>query len=267
MTETLLITAGILLFGATLLWLASVVLRDVSIIDPFWGLGFVVTAWAAAAVNWPLDMTSRVLTVLVTVWGLRLFGFLLWRNWGKPEDYRYAEMRRKNGAGFVVRSLVTVFYLQAALCWLISLPIQVSAVHHSNLFDAPSGSWIVRGMVVVGGAVWLVGFFFESVGDWQLAKFKRNPANRGKVLEQGLWRYTRHPNYFGDFCVWWGFFLIAASDGAAWTLFSPIMMSFLLMRVSGVTLLERTISERRPAYEAYRRRTNAFFPGPPRRDS
>lgn len=268
MTETLLIAAGILLFGATLLWLASVVLRDVSIIDPFWGLGFVVVAWTAAVVNQPLDMTSQIMLGLVTVWGLRLFGFLLWRNWGKPEDYRYAEMRRRHGAGFVFRSLVTVFYLQAALCWLISLPIQVSMAHQNDLQeDAPLAKWVTIGFAIAGGIVWLIGFFFETVGDWQLAKFKRNPENRGKVLDRGLWRYTRHPNYFGDFCVWWGFYLLAAGDGAAWTIFSPILMSFLLLRVSGVALLERTIAERRPEYEAYRRRTNAFIPGPPRRDS
>jgi steroid 5-alpha reductase family enzyme len=147
-----------------------------------------------------------------------------------------------------------VFGLQAALAWVISLPLL-----------AATGSTAPLGWLDAAGvALWLVGMIFEAGGDWQLARFKRDPANRGKVLDTGLWRYTRHPNYFGDFCVWWGFFLIALSAGGWWSIVGPLAMSFLLLKVSGVALLEKDIGERRPAYRDYIRRTNAFFPGPPR---
>jgi steroid 5-alpha reductase family enzyme len=156
-------------------------------------------------------------------------------------------------------SLFTVFLLQGAFLWLISLPLQVAAVTGAA---APLG-WLDA----IGAALWLTGFVFESVGDWQLARFRSHPGSAGRVLDSGLWRYTRHPNYFGDFCVWWGLYLIAAAGGAGWTIASPLVMSVLLMRISGVTLLEATMNERRPEYAAYQRRTNAFFPGPPRTES
>jgi steroid 5-alpha reductase family enzyme len=148
-----------------------------------------------------------------------------------------------------------VFVLQAVLAWIISLP----------LFGAAMGSGALGPLDVLGAALWLVGLVFEAGGDWQLSRFKADPANRGKVMDRGLWRWTRHPNYFGDFCVWWGFYAIALSAGAWWSVLGPLLMSVLLMRVSGVTLLEQDIGERRPAYADYIRSTNAFFPGPSRR--
>jgi steroid 5-alpha reductase family enzyme len=151
-------------------------------------------------------------------------------------------------------SLFTVFLLQAALLWFVSLPIQVSAALNST---NPLG-WLDG----AGIAIWGLGLLFEAVGDWQLARFKMEPDNAGRVMDRGLWRYTRHPNYFGDFCVWWGLYLIAAAGGAALTIFSPLLMTLLLLKISGVSLLERTIAERRPEYIAYMARTNAFFPGP-----
>ena len=244
--------AGLML----LLWVWSIRRRDVSIIDPFWGLGFVLVAWIAGLTT-DGDPGRRILLVTLTsLWGLRLFGYLLWRNHGKPEDPRYAKMRERRGSGFVWISLVTVFVLQGVLMLIVSLPVQMGGI--------PSGP-ALGPLAVVGTVCWAAGFACESVGDLQLARFKADPANRGKVLDTGLWRYTRHPNYFGDFLVWWGLWLIAAETG--WGLLTfpgPVVMSILLIRVSGVSLLERDIAERRPGYAEYTARTSAFFPRPPR---
>ncbi|MDX1447640.1 MAG: DUF1295 domain-containing protein, partial [Acidimicrobiia bacterium] len=226
-------------------------MRDASIVDIVWGLGFVIVAWVAL---WAGDADDRswLIAVLAGVWGLRLAGYLAWRNLGKGEDYRYKAMRRRYGERFGLISLVTVFGLQGVLMWIVSLPLQAAAGSEIGIVD-----WL-------GIALWAVGLFFEIVGDAQLARFKGDPANHGKVLDQGLWRYTRHPNYFGDFCVWWGLYLIALAGGAWWTVIGPAVMSVLLMRYSGVGLLEKTIGKRRSGYDEYVRTTNAFFPGPPK---
>ncbi len=236
------------------LWLLSLRLRDASIVDPCWGAGFVIVAWATYEKLSIPGMRANLLVALTTIWGLRLSLYLTRRNWGSGEDYRYHQMRVKHGSRFWWVSLFTVFLLQAALMWFVSWPIQIGM-----LFNESLGSFDLIGTIIC-----LVGIAFESIGDWQLARFKSDPRNQAKVLNNGLWRYTRHPNYFGDFCVWWGFYLIAASGGAWWTIASPLVMSFLLMKVSGVTLLETSIVERRPAYRDYIEKTNAFFPGPPR---
>lgn len=243
------------LAAALALWLVGTWLRDASIVDPCWGAGFVAMAWLARGQLDQPGPRSTLLATLATVWGLRLAGFLLWRNWGEGEDRRYAAMREAHGQRFWLVSLGTVFLLQAMLLWFIAWPIQVG--------QASAAPW--SALDFLGLALWGVGLFFETVGDWQLARFRHDPRNAGQVFDGGLWRYTRHPNYFGDFCVWWGLYLIAASGGAWFTIGSPLLMSFLLLRVSGVTLLEQTIVERRPAYRAYIERTNAFFPGPPRK--
>jgi len=257
MTGMLLTTLGLVVLMMTLLWAAATLRKDVSIVDPFWGAGFVGVAWVALAWNWPATQRVLLLATLTTVWGCRLYLFLTWRKWGEGEDRRYAAMRTHHGNSFWWISLATVFLLQAVLLWFISLPVQVAAA----LNRSSSLGWLDA----LGTVAWLVGMFFETTGDWQLARFKRTPGNSGRVLQTGLWRYTRHPNYFGDFCVWWGLYLIAAAGGAGATVLSPIVMSILLMKVSGAALLERTIGERRPEYAAYQARTNAFFPGPGRK--
>jgi steroid 5-alpha reductase family enzyme len=239
-----------------MLWMGSLIRRDAGIVDPFWGTGFAVVVWIAWLLNRPVTDRGTLLAVLTTIWGLRLSIFLLIRNLGHAEDYRYRAMRDHHGPRFWWVSLVTVFLLQAVILWFVSLPVQVALVDHSAAAIGVAD--------FLGILLWAVGLFFESVGDWQLYKFKQNPENNGRVMDRGLWRYTRHPNYFGDFCVWWGLFLIAAGGGARWTVFSPLLMSFLLLKVSGVRLLERTITDRRPDYAAYKERTNAFFPGPPK---
>jgi steroid 5-alpha reductase family enzyme len=238
------------------LWLVSLRTRDVGIVDPFWGTGFAVTAWLALALNGPAPPRIWLLAGLTTAWGVRLSLYLLYRNWGREEDRRYAKMREHHGPRFWWVSLFTVFLLQAGILWFVSLPVQVAAVNRSS----SAFGWLDA----AGGLLWGIGLFFETVGDWQMARFQADPDNRGKVMDRGLWRYSRHPNYFGDFCVWWGLYLFAASGGAFWTIVSPLLMSVLLLRVSGVSLLESTIAERRPNYADYQRRTSAFFPMPPK---
>jgi steroid 5-alpha reductase family enzyme len=253
--DLLLVAAVTVLVLMILAWLLSLLVKDASIVDMIWGLGFVVVAWATYLQAAERGGRGLLLTVLVTVWGVRLSGYLIWRNLGKPEDFRYREMRARAPRWFWLVSLFQVFLLQGVLMWVISAPVVVAQLGGGDLY------WLDY----LGIALWAVGLFFESVGDIQLARFKSQPGSTGKVMDRGLWRYTRHPNYFGDFAVWWGHFLIAAAGGAWWTVFSPVVMSVLLLRVSGVAMLERTISKRRPEYEEYARRTNAFFPGPPKR--
>jgi steroid 5-alpha reductase family enzyme len=238
-------------------WIVSLAVRDASIVDIVWGLGFVLVAWVSFAVADGADARRWLVVALTTTWGLRLAAYLAWRNLGKGEDYRYRAMRRRYGARFPLVSLFIVFGLQGLLMWGVSLPVQAAQVP-----DTPAGLVMLD---YAGIALWCVGMFFETVGDLQLARFKAGPANAGKVMDRGLWRYTRHPNYFGDFCVWWGLYAIAIATGDAWwAVAGPLIMSALLLRVSGVTLLERHMQQRRPGYEDYARRTSAFFPRPPR---
>jgi len=258
MIVTMAATLGVVLVGQVAMWAWSVRRVDASVADIFWGLSFVVMAWVGMATGGGSTTRSVLLAVLVTVWGLRLAGYLAWRNLPHGEDARYAAMRRRRPDTFVRWSLGAVFVAQGVLAWVVALPVTLA------LSDpAPSGSpW----WAVAGTALWLVGLAFETVGDAQLARFKADPANRGRVMDRGLWHWTRHPNYFGDWCVWWGLFVVAAGSGRArFGVIGPVLMSVLLTRVSGKDLLERTIGERRPGYADYVRRTNAFFPGPPRR--
>ncbi len=251
---TLRSTLAFVLAAMVLVWILSLLKRDASVVDLFWGAGFVLVAWLACWLNHPVHERAWLMAVLTTVWGLRLSLYLLWRNWGHGEDRRYRAMREQNGPRFWLSSLWRVFLLQGVILWLVSLPLQGMAA--CNTANSPG---VLDGL---GTILWGIGLLFEAGGDWQLARFQANPANAGQVMDRGLWRLTRHPNYFGDFCIWWGLFLIAAAGGAWWTVVSPLVMSFFLLKVSGVTLLEKTITERRPAYAAYQARTNAFFPGP-----
>jgi len=235
-------------------WLLSLPLRNVSIVDIMWSLMFLLAAIVYAIAQATPGSRAVLVLALVGVWSIRLAAFIGWRNYGQGEDFRYQKIRADNQPLFAIKSLYLVFGLQAVLAWLISLPL-LAAINST----APLG-WLDA----AGVTLWLTGLVFEAGGDWQLSRFKRDPGNRGKVLDTGLWRYTRHPNYFGDFCVWWGFFLIALSTGAWWSVVGPLVMSLLLLKVSGVALLEKDIGDRRPGYSEYTRRTNAFFPGPPR---
>jgi steroid 5-alpha reductase family enzyme len=255
MLQTWLYALPFLLGAGFLTWLVSVQLRNVTIVDTLWSLMFVLAAFCYASQTMPLEPRAQLVLVLVTVWGLRLAIYLGRRNFGHEEDRRYAKLRRRREPGFAWKSLYLVFGLQAVLAWIISLPL-LGAIAG----DASPLGWLDY----TGAVLFLVGLYFEAVGDWQLTRFKADPANAGQVMDRGLWGLTRHPNYFGDFCVWWGFGLIALAAGAWWSLVGPVIMSVLLLRVSGVTLLERDIGKRRPGYAEYIRRTNAFFPGPRR---
>jgi steroid 5-alpha reductase family enzyme len=243
---------AVILALMVLLWLFSLRLKNSSIVDIFWGTGFVISQWVYFALT-PEGYLPRklLLGALVTVWGLRLSIHILRRNWGKPEDFRYQKWREENGSAWWWKSFFKVFLLQGVLLWVISTPLLIAQIggqpDRLTAFD------------FLGAAVWLVGFFFEAAGDAQLAQFKANPANKGKVLDRGVWRFTRHPNYFGDSAQWWGYYLVALSAGGWWTLFSPALMTLLLLRVSGVALLEKTL-ETRPGYKEYIERTSAFVP-------
>lgn len=236
------------------IWATSLVLRDASIIDRYWGAGFVLIAWFSVLATAPPHGRATLIAALVTIWGLRLSVYLTWRNWGQGEDRRYLEMRNNNGGKFAIASLIKVFFLQAVLLWIIALPMQVGIYAAS--------SWPL--IAYVGVTLWVVGFAFEAIGDWQLARFKANPSNKGQVMKRGLWRYSRHPNYFGEFLLWWGLYLVAFdAQSWWWTIIGPALLSFLLLRVSGVTLLENSIRNRVDGYEDYVRATSSFVPWPP----
>jgi steroid 5-alpha reductase family enzyme len=246
---------AVLLFMAVAGWLVSLPLRDVSIVDSLWSMMFLAAAGAyALGQAGPLGDRALIVLVLVAVWAIRLSVYITRRNRGHGEDFRYRSIRARNEPFFALKSLYIIFGFQAGLAWVVSLPL-LAAINSTR----PLG-WLDA----IGAALWGVGFLFEAVGDRQLARFKADPRNSGRVLDTGLWRYTRHPNYFGDFCVWWGFYLLAVAGGGSWSVVGPAVMTLLLLRVSGVALLERDIGERRPDYRAYVRRTNAFFPGPQR---
>lgn len=235
-------------------WAVATVRRNVGLVDIFWSLFLLLAALVYFLSNPDPGARALLTLALVGAWSLRLAGYLAARNWNAPEDHRYRAIRARNEPGFAWKSLYLVFGLQAVLAWLVAAPLAAAISA-----PGPLGAFDVAGAVIV-----VFGIAWETVGDAQLARFKADPANAGQVMDRGLWRYSRHPNYFGEFCVWWGFYAIALGTGAWWTVVSPLLMSVLLLRVSGVTLLEKDIGERRPAYRDYVARTNAFFPGSPK---
>ncbi len=238
----------------TLVWVISLFARDASLIDLFWGPLFAAQGWVYRWRSDDAGLASLLAVVIVTAWAIRLTVHLARRNLGKGEDPRYAAMRAAGGPSWPMRSLVTVFWLQAGLSWVVALPLAVVA-----------GSPVPAGVVVgLGALVAVVGLLVETVADLQLASFKSDPSRKGQVLDTGLWRYSRHPNYFGDAVFWWGIYLMAVGAGGTWTVVGPILMTLLLMKVSGVPMLESRMEETRPGYREYVRRTPAFFPWIPR---
>jgi steroid 5-alpha reductase family enzyme len=252
---TFLVILGLMI----VLWLVSLILKNSSIVDIFWGTGFVISGWVYYVLT-PDGFPARklLLMILTTIWGLRLSLYILYRNWGKGEDFRYQVWRKESGAAWWWRSFFKVFLLQGILMWIISAPLLAAQIR-----STPNRLTVLD---FLGAFVWAIGFFFEAVGDLQLAIFKANPDNKGKVMDRGVWHFTRHPNYFGDSAQWWGYYLIAASAGGWWTVFGPIIMTLFLLRVSGVTLLEKTMSAR-PGYKEYAESTSAFIPWFPRKKS
>jgi steroid 5-alpha reductase family enzyme len=239
------------------LWLVSLPLKNSSIVDIFWGAGFVIFGWLAYLLT-PEGYALRkaLVVLLVTIWGLRLSIHILIRNWGKPEDFRYQDWRNAAGPSWWWRSYFKVFFLQGIILWLVSAPLLEAQI---NPLPAHL-TWLDFAAILV----WLMGFLFEAVGDWQLRRFKADPDNIGKVMKTGVWRYTRHPNYFGDGVVWWALYLLALAAGGWWTVFSPILMTFLLVRVSGARLLEKSLQKDKPGYREYTATTSVFIPWKPK---
>ena len=244
---------GILTLGF-ITWIVSIYKRDVSIVDSVWPLMFLSGAIVFFTMAETSDARTTIILSLILIWALRLCVHLTWRNWGEPEDRRYQVIRAKYEPNFALKSLFIIFVFQAVLAWIIAMPLWPALTTSS-----PFGIWDALAI-----ALWSVGMFFETIGDWQLARFKANPENDGKVMDLGLWRYTRHPNYFGESLIWWGVYLFAVGAGAWWTIAGPLLITWLLLKFSGVVMLEETIVKRRPAYQNYISRTNAFFPGRPK---
>ena len=256
---TLFFQASFLIFIlVSLLWVLSVFLKNVSIVDLFWGMGFVIVNAVYFYNSGDFFHRKVLLLVLVTIWGLRLFLHLAWRNIGKGEDFRYQEFRRNYGAErYWWVSYFQVFLLQGALIMLVSLPLLgVNAQTNSDGLN-----W----MDYLGILIFMIGFIFEAGGDFQLARFKNNPNNKGKVLNTGFWKYTRHPNYFGDSAVWWSFGIFSIAAGAYWQIIGSILMTLIITKVSGVSLLEKSLTDTKPQYRDYIQKTNSFFPWFPKK--
>jgi steroid 5-alpha reductase family enzyme len=242
----------------SILWVISLTLKNSSIVDIFWGTGFIITSWIAfVRTIETVGPRDWLIVILVTIWGLRLSLYVLRRNAGKGEDFRYAKWRNEAGSSWWWKSYFKVFLLQGLIMWVVAAPLTAIQLPGAN-----EGLGILDYLGIV---VWAFGFFFEVVGDAQLAKFKANRDKKEKLLNTGVWRYTRHPNYFGDSAQWLGFYIIALSSGAWWTIISPILMTYLLVKVSGVAMLERTLKNTKPEYEDYAQKTNAFIPWFPKK--
>ena len=249
---------GIVALMMVIGWLVSLKLENVTVVDSLWAVGFMLIAWSSLMLGPGGTLRSLLLVLMTTAWGLRLSGYLSWRNWGKGEDPRYGAWRARHGEHFGKLSLYKVFLLQAVFLWVIALSLQ-----YGILGSVPAGlTWLDA----LGIVTWIIGFGFEAIGDYQLARFKADPANKGRVMDKGLWAYTRHPNYFGEAMVWWGVALMVLSvPGSWWTLISPIIITAVLLKMTGVTLTERHLVDNKPQYRDYMQRTSSFIPWPPKR--
>ncbi len=241
----------------TILWLISIKIRNVSIVDLFWGFGFVVAGAVYFIFTEGFETRKILLMSMVAIWGLRLSIYLAWRNLGKGEDFRYQKFRKDFGENrYWWYSFFSVFLLQGVLMWLISAPLLGAQFYPDDSLGI---------LDFIGIAIWIIGFVFEAGGDIQLTRFKANPANKGKVLNTGFWHYTRHPNYFGDAAVWFGYALICLSAGSYIPILGSVLMSALIIKVSGVALLEKTLNTSKPGYQEYVRKTSAFIPWFPKK--
>lgn len=263
MVEALLINAAVLALAMLVLWRIAVRIGDVSFIDAVWGGGMgglALVSWLHVAGG--AGARASLIAAMTAIWAARLAWHLYTRWRGHGEDPRYARIlgKAKAKGKFAFAALKYVFAPQAVLLFITCLPAQLGIL--ASPAPAPLGT-----LALVGAGLWLVGMMFETVGDWQLTRFRADPANKGQVLATGLWRYTRHPNYFGDTCVWWGIWL-AAADAGLWvalaSVIGPLFLTFTLTKWSGKPLLEKGMAERRPGYADYVRRTSGFIPWPPR---
>lgn len=250
--------AIIILSLVTILWIWSIFIKNVSIVDIFWGVGFVIVNAFYVFMSGELDARKIVILTLVSIWGLRLAIYLAFRNIGKGEDFRYQEFRRNYGPKrYWWFSFFQTFLLQGVLIMIVSLPFL--GIHSS----VNSGE--LKLLDYIGITVWFIGFTFEAGGDYQLSRFKRDLKNKGKVLNTGFWKYTRHPNYFGDSAVWWAYALFSIAAGSYWQIVGSIIMTLLIIKISGVSLLEKTLKETKPQYRDYIKKTNSFFPWFPKK--
>jgi steroid 5-alpha reductase family enzyme len=240
-----------MLLAGFIFWTISLAKKDVSIVDSLWSLLFIIAAVCFYLLQDITSTRSDLVLLLVTLWGLRLSLYITVRHWGEKEDHRYREIRDNNNPGFKYKSLYLIFGFQTLVAWIIALP----------LFAAIDSSSPLNVLDMISLVIWLTGMAFETIADQQLHRFKKKPANKGKILVTGLWRYSRHPNYFGECLIWWGFFGFALAAGHAYyTILSPLLMTYFLLKFSGVSLLEKTMKHR-PGYESYMQKTNAFVPG------
>ena len=243
----------VILIIMALLWITSVIIKNVSIVDLFWGLGFVITSTFYFFKTEGFESRKIILMILVALWGIRLSAYLAWRNIGKGEDFRYKQFRKDWGEKrYWWISFFQTFLLQGILMWLISAPLLGAQYYKQNNF---------LGFIDYAGIFfWIVGFCFEAGGDFQLARFRADKANKGKVMDKGFWRYTRHPNYFGDASVWWGFGFFCLASGSYFPILGSLLMTGLIIKVSGVALLEKSLKEQKPQYINYIEKTSAFLP-------
>lgn len=258
MSQILITNLAVIAVSLFALWCVSIKIRDASIIDIFWGPGFGIVALTTFILTDAPGPSGLLLTAFACLWSIRLGTHLAgrWLSHGRREDARYVAMRNKAGPSFGRRSLVTVYGLQGALMWLVSMPLQVGI--------AQSGGATFNVFTALGCIIFTLGFVMEALADAQLRDFKADSANEGKIMSSGLWSWSRHPNYFGNACLWWGLFLIAVdAPYGIFTIVSPVIMTFLLLRVSGVALLERRMARVKPEYLEYQQSVNAFVPLPP----
>jgi len=255
MTTVFLITAASILVYMTGWFIAARISGRNDIADVAWGLGFILAAAVSLLAGGIYPLRGLLVSGLVLVWGVRLALHIHNRNRGRGEDPRYRKWREEWGKWFVLRSFLQVFMLQGMLLLMVAIPV----IFVNQAPAAPLG-WLD----LLGLAIWLYGFGFEAIGDWQLLQFIRNPANKGKLMTTGLWRYTRHPNYFGEVTLWWGIWLLTlALPGGMLTVIGPLTITFLILKVSGIPMLEKPYEDRAD-FQEYKRRTSAFFPLPPR---
>lgn len=257
-----LLNLGVLFVFFTLFFILAQVKKNNGLADTAWGLGFVAVAVTSLAYRGEYTLIPLVVTALVVIWGFRLFFYISLRNWNKPEDYRYVDMKKKWKTNLKLKAFIFVFMFQGLLLFVISLPIQLTSFVDGtiNLIQ----QYIILG---VGVLLWFTGFLFESVGDSQLKKFIANPENKGQIMSKGLWKYTRHPNYFGEAIMWWAVWIVSLS-GLAWLnligIISPLLLTYLLLFVSGVPLLEKKYKDN-PLFQECAKKTSVFFPLPPKK--
>lgn len=255
---TMVLTAAALLVLQGLTFAVALKIGKHSVVDTAWGIGIALAALTAflTSINQGQNERRYLLLAASLLWGLRLAAYVGWRNHGKPEDPRYQDLLAKAKGNRNLYALRMIYLLQAAILWLATVPVQAGMLER-----APAGA-----LAVAGAVLFAVGFFFESVGDWQLYRFKADPAHRGQVMDRGLWHYTRHPNYFGDFCMWWGLFAISYGSWQELpALVAPLLMTFILTRGTGAAMTDRRMKASRPGYAEYVERTSGFVPLPPKR--